>query len=51
MKLSVAAVLVSLAGVSAYSVPSRRDIRSLGQKSLPVAASRKVGASMKMEGE
>ncbi|ACI65826.1 predicted protein [Phaeodactylum tricornutum CCAP 1055/1] len=54
MKLSfnliVAAVAIS--GASAYSVPSRSSLRSLGQKSVSAAPRRQVGsASLKMEGK
>jgi hypothetical protein len=51
MKFSVFVALLAVGGVAAYSTPSRRDIRSLGSKSFAPAPSRKVGSSMKMEGE
>jgi len=51
MKLSAATVLLALAGADAYTAPSRASLRSLGQKSVsPPTSSRKVEASMKMEG-
>jgi len=34
---------------SAYSVPNRSTLRSMGTKSIPTSSSRRVGASMKME--
>jgi hypothetical protein len=51
MKLSAACVLLAVGGASAYSTTSRRDLRNLGQKTLPAGSRRQVGASMKMEGE
>jgi hypothetical protein len=51
MKLSVAAVLLAIAGADAYSQPSRSTLRSLGQKTVSVQSpSPVVGASIKMEG-
>ena len=50
MKLSVYVVLLATGGAAAYSTPSRRDIRNLGSKSFTPAPSRKVAASVKMEG-
>ena len=51
VKLSaVACALLAASGASAYSV-NRSSIRSLGSKSVGSSASRKVDASMKMEGK
>jgi len=51
MKFSaVASALLIVGSASAYSIPSRSSIRSLGTKSMPVSSSgRRPGASMKME--
>ena len=53
MKLSAAAVLLAVAGADAWSQPSRASLRAMGQKSVSMnnGPSRKVEASMKMEGE
>jgi hypothetical protein len=53
MKLSAAAIVLALSGASAYQLPTRSTLRSLGQtKSIQASEpSRNVGASMKMEGE
>ena len=52
MKLFAIAALLSAGSAAAYSIPSRREIRTLGQKTLPSAGTRHVGqASLKMEGE
>lgn len=50
VKVTAACVLIAAGGASAYSVPNRSTLRSLGSKSMPVSSSRKVEASMKMEG-
>jgi hypothetical protein len=50
MKLSAAVAFLAIGGASAYSIPSRSDIRSLGSKSFAPAARRQAGASMRMEG-
>ena len=51
MKLSAIVALLAVSGASAYSTPSRNDLRSLGQKSFSTSSGpRKVEASMKMEG-
>jgi hypothetical protein len=51
MKLSTAAVVLSLSGASAYSV-TRSSLRSMGQKTVKSSGpSRTVDAQMKMEGE
>jgi len=51
MKVSVAAVLLAATGVVAYQQPTRRTLRSLGQKSVAFQGpSRTVDATMKMEG-
>jgi hypothetical protein len=51
MKVSVAAVILAAAGVSAYQQPTRSTLRSLGQKSVSFQGpSRTVGSTMKMEG-
>eukprot|EP00545_Synedropsis_sp_CCMP1620_P006125 CAMPEP_0119005624 /NCGR_PEP_ID=MMETSP1176-20130426/1832_1 /TAXON_ID=265551 /ORGANISM="Synedropsis recta cf, Strain CCMP1620" /LENGTH=248 /DNA_ID=CAMNT_0006957457 /DNA_START=72 /DNA_END=818 /DNA_ORIENTATION=- len=49
MKLSVAVAVLAIGGASAYSTPSRSDIRSLGSKSFAPAARRQEGSSMRME--
>ena len=52
MKLSGVAILLAVSGAAAYQQPSRKSLRSLGSKSVNFnGPSRKVGASMKMEGE
>jgi hypothetical protein len=52
MKISALVALLAISGASAYSTPSRRDIRNLGQKSFTSAgARRQVGSSIKMEGK
>ena len=52
VKISAAAcVLLAAGSASAYSVPNRSTLRSMGTKSIPTSSSRRVGASMKMEGE
>lgn len=51
VKVTTACVLIAAGGASAYSIPSRSTLRSLGSKSMPVNSSRKVEASMKMEGK
>merc|ERR1719329_1285085 len=49
MKISTAAILLSLSGASAYSV-TRSSLRSLGQKTVKVSSpSRSVEPQMKME--
>ena len=52
MKLSAAAVLLAVAGADAWSQPSRASLRAMGHKTISMnnGASRKVEASMKMEG-
>lgn len=51
MKLSAVVVLLAVSGASAFSTPTRGDLRQLGQKTVSSAPqSRRVGASIKMEG-
>ena len=51
MKISTAAILLSLSGASAYSV-TRSSLRTLGQKTVKVnTPTRTVEPQMKMEGE
>ena len=49
MKYTATVAVLALTGANALSV-SRSDIRSLGSKTITTSGSRKVGASMKMEG-
>jgi len=50
VKITAAACALLVAGsASAYTAPNRSALRSLGTKSMPTTASRKVTASMKME--
>jgi len=50
VKITAAAfTLLAVGSASAYTVPSRNSLRSMGTKSIPATSSRKVGASMKME--
>jgi len=50
MKLSSAAVLLSVSGVAAWQQPSRSSLRNLGQKSVVVKGPARVnGNTMKME--
>jgi len=50
VKITAAACALLAAGsASAYSVPNRNSLRSMGTKSIPTSSSRRVGASMKME--
>ena len=52
VKITAAACALLVAGsASAYTAPNRSALRSLGTKSMPTTASRKVTASMKMEGK
>jgi len=46
---TAACALLTVGSVSAYSVPNRASLRSMGSKSIPTTSSRRVGASMKME--
>lgn len=48
---ATACALLAVGCADAYSTPSRASLRSMGTKSIPTASSRRVGASMKMEGE
>ena len=45
-----ACALLAVGSASAYSTPSRATLRSMGTKTIPTTSSRRVGASMKMEG-
>lgn len=50
VKVTAAAyALLSVGSVSAYSVPNRASLRSMGTKRITTTSSRMVGASMKME--
>lgn len=50
MKLSACVALLAVSSAAAYSVPSRKTLRSLGQKKVAVCGPRReVGASLKME--
>jgi len=50
MKVSVAAIVLAVSGVSAYQQPSRSTLRSLGHKSVSMQGpTRNVGSTMKME--
>jgi len=46
---ATACAILAVGSASAYSTPSRASLRSMGTKSIPTTASRKVGSSMKME--
>lgn len=51
MKVSTAAIVLSLGGVSAWNQPSRSSIRNLGQKNVVIKGPSRVnGNTMKMEG-
>ena len=51
MKLSAVTVLLAVSGASAYSIPNRASIRSLGQKTVVSSSGpRRNDASLKMEG-
>lgn len=50
MKIAGLTLLLAVSGAAAWSTPSRRDIRNLGQKSVGSAGRRQVGSSIKMEG-
>jgi hypothetical protein len=49
MKVTAAVALLAISGASAYSIPSRSSLRSLGTKTVGNGQSRQVGASLKME--
>lgn len=53
MKLSAAAVLLAVSGASAYTIPTRSSLRSLGQKSVSASSGprRDAGSNLKMEGK
>lgn len=50
VKITAAAcALLAVGSTSAYSIPSRGSLRSMGTKSIPTTSTRRVEASMKME--
>jgi hypothetical protein len=52
VKISAAACVLLVTGsANAYSTPSRSSLRSMGTKRIPVTASRRSEANLKMEGE
>ena len=51
MKLSAAAILLAVSGASAYNLPTRSTLRSLGTKSVVASGSSHNGNTMKMESE
>jgi hypothetical protein len=52
MKLSAAAILLAVSGASAYNLPTRSTLRSLGTKSVVASGSSSHNVNtMKMESE
>lgn len=51
MKLSAAVILLTVSGASAYNLPTRSTLRSLGTKSVVASGSSHNVNTMKMESE
>jgi hypothetical protein len=51
MKLSAAAILLAVSGASAYNLPTRSTLRSLGTKSVVASGSSHNVNTMKMDSE